>query len=113
MTDFELQLEPKPLPKIPLPQGWCNLTLIALLQIVTLARLAILNARNWPDFECDGLRLHADNDRLKCEVALLERELAIKDAQAQSALPLPCQLRFSEMTIPAANLKLNRVNKNS
>jgi putative transposase len=41
-----------------------------------------MNARNWPDgYECDGLRLRADNDRLKCEIALLERELAIKDAR--------------------------------
>jgi len=81
MTDFEPQLEQQPLPKIPLPQGWSKLALLALLQIVTLARLAILNARNWPDnSECDGLRLRADNDRLKCEVALLERELCIKDA---------------------------------
>ena len=87
MTDFDPQLELQPLPKIPLPQGWCDLTLIVLLQVVTLARLAILNARNWPDAECDGLRLRADNDRLKCEVALLERELAIKDARFNRLAP--------------------------
>jgi len=88
MTDFEPNLELKPLPKIPLPQGWCDLTLIALLQVITLARLAILNARNWPDgSECDGLRLRADNDRLKTEVALLERELAIKDARFNRLAP--------------------------
>ena len=69
MTEFEPQLELKPLPKIPLPQGWSDLVLLALLHVVTLARLAIMNARNWPDSECDGLRLRAENDRLKCEVA--------------------------------------------
>ena len=82
MTDFEPQLEQKPLPKIPLPQRWSELVLMALLHVTTLARLAIMNARNWPDgLECDGLRLRADNDRLKCEVALIERELTIKDAR--------------------------------
>ena len=69
MTEFEPQLELKPLPKIPLPQGWSDLVLLALLHVVTLARLAIMNARNWPDSECNGLQLRAENDRLKCEVA--------------------------------------------
>jgi len=81
MTEFEPQLEQKPLPKIPLPHGWSDLVLMALLHVTTLARLAIMNTRNWPDVECDGLRLRADNDHLKCEIALLERELAIKDAR--------------------------------
>ena len=82
MIDFEPQLEQQPLSKIPLPQGWCDLTLLALLQVITLARLAILNARNWPyGSECDGLRLRAENDCLKTEVALLERELTIKNAR--------------------------------
>ena len=49
MTEFEPELELKPLPKIPLPQGWSELVLMALLHVTTLARLAILNARNWPD----------------------------------------------------------------
>ena len=41
-----------------------------------------MNARNWPsDSACNGLRLHAENDRLKYEIAWLERELAIKDAR--------------------------------
>ena len=30
MTNFEPQLELKPLPKIPLPQGWSDLVLLAL-----------------------------------------------------------------------------------
>jgi hypothetical protein len=82
MTDFEPQLELKPLPKIPLPQGWSDLVLLALLHVIAFARLAMMNARNWPDgAECDGLRLRAENDRLKCEIAWLERELAIKDAR--------------------------------
>ena len=58
MSDFEPNLDPEPLPKIPLPQGWSDLVLLALLHTITLARLAIMNARNRPDSpECDGLRL--------------------------------------------------------
>jgi transposase InsO family protein/DNA-binding transcriptional regulator YiaG len=88
VTEFEPQWELKPLPKIPLPQGWSALVLLALLHVVTLARLAILNARNWPDgSECDGLRLWADNDRLKCEIAMLERELAVKEARFHRLAP--------------------------
>ena len=88
MTEIEPELETQPLPKIPLPQGWSELVLLALLHVITLARLAILNARNWPDgAECDGLRLRADNDRLKCEIAWLERELAIKDARFNRLAP--------------------------
>ena len=81
MTDFEPNLETSPLPKIPLPQGWSDLVLLALLHTITLARMAIMNARNWPDVECDGLRLRTENDRLKSEIALLEREIAIKDTR--------------------------------
>ena len=88
MTEFEPQLELKPLPKIPLPLGWSELVLLALLHVITLARLAILNARNWPDgSECDGLRLRGENERLKCEIAWLERELAIKDARFNCLTP--------------------------
>lgn len=82
MPDFEPNLEVESSPKIPLPSGWCDLTLLSLLHVIALARLAILNARNWPmGSECDGLRLRAENDRLKSEVTLLERELVIKDAR--------------------------------
>ena len=48
MTDFEPNLETSPLPKIPLPQGWSDLVLFALLHVIALARIALLNARNWP-----------------------------------------------------------------
>ena len=42
MTEFEPQLELKPLPKIPLPQGWSELVLLALLHVITLAKVARL-----------------------------------------------------------------------
>ena len=33
MIEFEPELEPKPLPKIPLPQGWSEVVLLALLHV--------------------------------------------------------------------------------
>ena len=44
MTDFEPNLEPVPLPKIPLSQGWSDLVLLALLHTISLTRLVIMNA---------------------------------------------------------------------
>ena len=88
MIDFEPNLEPESLPEIPLPKGWTKLVLLALLHVISLARIALLNARIWPDGpECDGLRLRAENDRLKSEIALLERELAIKDTRFNRLAP--------------------------
>ena len=75
-------LDPTPTPEIPLPKGWTELTLQAILHVIALARIIILNVANWPhDRECDGLRLRVENDRLRAEVNLLKQELAIKDAR--------------------------------
>jgi len=73
--------EPTPTPKIPLPKGWSELTLLAVLHVISLARIVVLNASNWPGPEAEGLRLRVENDRLKSEVALLQREIEIKDAR--------------------------------
>lgn len=51
-------------PKIPLPDGWPSLALDALLHVMSLARLAIINARNWPS-DADDLNLRATCDRLR------------------------------------------------
>ena len=81
-SDPEINLEPNDLPEIPLPKGWTELTLQAVLHVITLARIVLLNASVWPDGpECDTLRLRAENDRLKSEIALLKCELEIKDAR--------------------------------
>ncbi|MCL2119022.1 MAG: hypothetical protein FWH27_11405 [Planctomycetaceae bacterium] len=48
MTEFESELELKPLPKPPLPKGWTTLTLQAILHVIALARIVILNASHWP-----------------------------------------------------------------
>ncbi len=78
----EILLDPPLVPEIPLPKGWTALTLQAILYVISLARIVILNAHNWPDGpECDGLRLRCENDRLQSEVNMLREELAIKDAR--------------------------------
>ena len=56
MTNFEPQLELKPLPKIPLPQGWSDLVLLALLHVVTLARFDCQTFCNWCQAKCIKIR---------------------------------------------------------
>ena len=73
LPEPDILLDPTPTPEIPLPKGWSSLVLQAVLQTITLARIVILNAANWPnDRECDGLRLRVENDRLRAEVNLLK-----------------------------------------
>ena len=79
-TDF--LLGPPKLPEIPLPKGWSQYTLLAVLHVIALARIIVLNVVNWPsDSECDGLKLRCENDRLRGEIDLLQREIDIKDAR--------------------------------
>jgi hypothetical protein len=74
-------LEPPEIPEVPSPKNWTGYTLLAILHVVALARIVILNAANWSDDkECDGLRLRVENDRFRSEIALLQREIEIKDA---------------------------------
>jgi len=88
LSDPDILLDPTPTPEIPLPKGWTELTLQAILHVITLARIVILNAANWPsDRECDGLRLRVENDRLRAEINLLKQELAIKDARFARLAP--------------------------
>ena len=51
--------------------------------MIALARIVILNAIHWPDVasEKNTLLLHCENDRLRSEITLLQRELEIKDAR--------------------------------
>ena len=46
LPDLEINLEPDDLPAIPLPKGWSELTLQAVLHVITLARIVIINAAN-------------------------------------------------------------------
>ncbi|GHT19604.1 hypothetical protein FACS1894189_8500 [Planctomycetales bacterium] len=79
LPEPDLILDPPELTEIPLPKGWTDYTLLAILHVIALARIIILNAANWPDDkECDGLRLRVENDRLRSEVRLLQRKIEIK-----------------------------------
>ena len=82
LPEPDINLESNNPPEIPLPKGWTELTLQAILHIIALARIVILNAANWPsDRTCDGLRLRVENVRLRAEVNMLNREIAIKDSR--------------------------------
>ena len=88
LPEPDILLDPTPTPEIPLPKGWTELTLRAVLHVISLARIVILNAALWPnDRECDGLRLRVENARLRAEVNLLRQELAIKDARFARLAP--------------------------
>jgi hypothetical protein len=73
-SEPDILLEPGDTPEIPLPKGWKELTLQAILYVIALACIVILNAGNWPE-GCDGLQLRAENDRLRAEVNMLQREI--------------------------------------
>ena len=81
LQETDILLDLPELPDIPLPKGWSQYTLLAVLHVIALARIIVLNVANWPDKECDGLRLRCENHRLRGEVDILQREIAIKDAR--------------------------------
>ncbi len=87
LQEPDILLDPPELPEIPLPKGWSQYTLLAVLHVIALARIIVLNVAHWPgDRECDGLKLRCENDRLRGEIDLLQREIDIKDARLLSCL---------------------------
>ena len=81
LPEPDILFDPPRLPEIPLPRGWSQHTLLAVLHVIMLARNVVMNVVNWPDKEYDGLRLRCENDRLRGEVEMLKKELAIKDSR--------------------------------
>ncbi|MDR1140806.1 MAG: hypothetical protein LBL62_03870, partial [Planctomycetaceae bacterium] len=82
LPEPDITLDPSEILEIPLPKNWTDYMLLAILHIIALVRIIILNAANLPnDKECDGLRLRVENDRLRSEIGLLQREIEIKDAR--------------------------------
>lgn len=82
MSDFDPKLDSVELPEIPLPKDWNDTVLQAVLHVISIAKIVLLNASVWPDCpECDTLRLRAENDRLRSDIALFQREISIKDAR--------------------------------
>jgi hypothetical protein len=75
LSEPDIILDPLEIPAIPLPKNWMDYTLLAILHVIALVRIIILNAANLPnDKECDGLHLRVENDRLRLEIGLLQRE---------------------------------------
>jgi hypothetical protein len=77
-----------PLLSIPLPSAWPQHAKSALVQAVGLAHHAVTHVRSWcVNSPIARVRLAADNERLRTEVALLREELRIKDARIERIAP--------------------------
>jgi len=70
---------------IPLPKGWTDYTLLAVLNVIALARIVMLKVVSVR--EEDGSHLRSENERLRSEIALLQREIRIKDARFARLAP--------------------------
>ena len=70
-------------------ERWTNYTLLGVLHAIAPARIVILNAVNRPDdaSEKSTLLLRCENDRLRSKIALLQRELEIKNARFSRRAP--------------------------
>ncbi len=67
---------------VPLPKDWPEQTRSGFLHALALARYAVFLVRGWAaNSPLERARLQGENERLRAEVALLSRELAIKDAR--------------------------------
>ena len=63
-----------------LPKNWKRYVKSAVLNVVSLAQFSITYARGWAANSINArIRLKAENDRLREEVALLREEMRIKD----------------------------------
>ncbi len=66
---------------IALPVGWSQRVGSALLQVISLAQFALAYTRGWAvNSQVARVRLKAENDRLRQQVAWLTEEIRIKDA---------------------------------
>ncbi len=69
-------------PRIPLPHSWTSQVRSAMLHVLSLAQYATIYTRSWAVDSMNGrVRLRAENDRQRQEMALLREELRIKDAR--------------------------------
>ena len=63
-------------PQIPLPRSWDTHVKTAILHVVALARYALTYSRSWAaDSTNQRIRLKAENDRFRQELALRQEEL--------------------------------------
>ena len=71
-----------------LPKGWPSRVRSAILHVISLAQYAAVSTRSWAaDSTNARVRLRAERDRLRQEVALLREEMRIKDARMAAIRP--------------------------
>ena len=76
---------------IPLPEAWLRRVRSAVVHVVAMTRVSLTMARAHAENHFDArVRLQAENNRLRQEVALLNEELRIKDARMDR---IPAQRR--------------------
>lgn len=80
-----------PPPRIPLPKGWSRCVRSAVIHAISLAHFSLTSTRSWAVNNWNArVRLTAENDRLRQELALLQEEMRIKDSRM---LRIPAQRR--------------------
>ncbi len=78
-------------PRIPLPKQWSKRVRSGVLHAISLAHYSLTFTRSWAANGFNArIRLKAENDRLRQELALLQEEMRIKDARM---LRIPAQRR--------------------
>jgi len=78
-------------PRIPLPRQWPKRVRSGVLHAISLAHFSLTFTRSWAANGFNArIRLKAENDRLRQELALLQEEMRIKDARM---LRIPAQRR--------------------
>ncbi len=93
---------------VPLPAHWPKNARLALLHVVSMAHLALTRTRSWcADSRVARVRLRAEGDNLRQEVALLREELRIKDARlalipAAERPRYPPELRMAILALRSA-----------
>ncbi len=66
--------------RIPLPRGWPRSVKSGMMHVISLAHCAMAYTRSWAANGRNGrMRLKAENDQLRQELALLAEENRIKD----------------------------------
>ncbi len=82
---------PTSVPSIPLPRGWTRSIRSAVIHAISLAQFSLTHTRSQAANSWNArIRLKADNDRLRQELALIIEEMRLKDARM---LRIPAQRR--------------------
>ena len=72
----------------PLPKNWKRVVRSSVLNVISLAQLSIAYARGWAANSINArVRLKAENDGLREEIALLREEMRIKDSRMTLIAP--------------------------